>query len=61
MFLQLAGVSDDNQMRGMAGQRLDKRLQAVDKQLASSKYLAGDSLTAADIMTVYTLSTQRYW
>ena len=33
----------------------------MDKQLETNKYLAGPELTAADVMTLYTVTTQRYW
>ena len=33
----------------------------IDDRLSTNKYLAGTYLTAVDIMTVYSLSSQRYW
>ena len=33
----------------------------IDDRLFTNKYLAGTYLTAVDIMTVCSLSTQRYW
>jgi len=41
--------------------RLDGALQVMDSRLGESKWLAGDEFTAADIMPVWTLTTQRYW
>lgn len=61
MFITLAGVSSDNQMMQFGQQRLKAAYQHVDKRLSSNKFLAGSELTAADIMNVYVLTTQRYW
>ena len=61
MFLQIAGVQKDSQMGGLAYERLGARIKYMDKQLEQNKYLAGPELTAADIMTLYTMTTQRYW
>lgn len=41
--------------------RLDRALQTVDTQLAGNAFLAGDELTAADIMAVFSLTTMRYF
>jgi glutathione S-transferase len=41
----------------MAKERLELALGFLDQRLASSNYLAGDELTAADIMTVFSLTT----
>ena len=60
-FLTIAGVSNDNDISKFAWQRLDTRLKFMDRHLGETKYLAGNELTLADIMTIYTLTTQRYW
>lgn len=39
--------------------RLDRAWDNVDARLARSRFLAGDTLTAADIMTVFPLTTMR--
>jgi len=41
--------------------RLHAALNVMESRLAESKWLAGDEFTAADIMPVWTLTTQRYW
>ncbi len=51
-FLALAGVDKENMALQLAHRRLDTRLKYLDKHLKSDKYLAGDNLSAADIMTV---------
>jgi glutathione S-transferase len=40
-------------------QKLLGQLQMVDDRLSNSKYLAGDEVTAADVMTVFSLTTMR--
>ena len=60
-FLTVTGLASDNQIMQLAWDRLDKRFKFVDRHLGNVKYLAGDDISLADIMTVYTLTTQRYW
>lgn len=60
-LLSLTGLPSDNQILQLGFQRLEKRVKFLDTHLGNVKYLAGDQLTLADIMTVYTLTTQRYW
>ena len=59
-FLDIV-ASDDNDIHKLVWNRLQIRLEYLDKHLGNVKYLAGSELSLADIMTVYTLSTQRYW
>lgn len=42
-------------------QRLDLCFTLVDKRLGEATWLAGDDFTAADIMTVWCLTTMRYF
>lgn len=42
-------------------QRLDLCFSLIDKRLATATWLAGDDFTAADIMTVWCLTTMRYY
>jgi len=51
----------DEGMAKFRAARLDGALQVMDSRLGESKWLAGDEFTAADIMPVWTLTTQRYW
>jgi glutathione S-transferase len=51
----------DEGMAKFRAARLDGALQVMDSRLEESKWLAGDEFTAADIMPVWTLTTQRYW
>ncbi|MFO1061856.1 MAG: glutathione S-transferase family protein [Dongiaceae bacterium] len=59
MLLRRAGVADDNPVRVAAEDRMALALRAVDARLQLSDWLAGPELTAADIMTVFSLSTMR--
>jgi glutathione S-transferase len=61
MFMGLAGLPADGPMTDMIEKRLDGVLKHIDDGLAKNKWLSGDELTAADIMTVYSLTTQRYF
>ncbi|KAH7042268.1 glutathione S-transferase [Macrophomina phaseolina] len=58
-YLRLSGVAEDSpSMRG-AQERLAAALRMMDDRLMSTKWLAGDDLTAADIYCVFPLSTMR--
>jgi len=50
--------TDNPVLAGQQG-RLDRALGLVDTRLGQADYLAGDALTAADIMTVFSLTTMR--
>ncbi|ROW03807.1 hypothetical protein VMCG_05326 [Cytospora schulzeri] len=59
MTLSFAGLSDDNPIVKMMTLRMNSHFKFVDDQLAKNKYLSGEQLSAADIMTVFTLTTMR--
>lgn len=62
MFVNMVkDVSSSDPAKQFAEHRLTAPLQLIDSRLKDNKWLAGEDLTAADIMTVYTLTTQRYW
>ncbi|KAF2641515.1 glutathione S-transferas-like protein [Massarina eburnea CBS 473.64] len=61
MFLDLVSLDNDDRTKTWADQRLHATLKHVDDRLAEAKWLAGDDFTAADIMVVYSLTTQRYF
>jgi glutathione S-transferase len=54
-----AGITDDNPIRLLAAERLERNLKLVEARLGVSDYLAGRELTAADIMAVFSLTTMR--
>jgi len=49
---------DDPVLLAMRG-RLDRALGLVEARLGKARYLAGEEFTAADIMTVFSLTTMR--
>jgi len=55
---RLALAPDNPTLVGMRG-RLDRALALVDERLRDVPYLAGEAFTAADIMTVFSLTTMR--
>jgi len=61
MFMSLSQTPEEHPIRQFAQQRFEKTSRLYDERLASSKWLAGDVFTAADIMTVYSFATQRYF
>lgn len=61
MVLTLASVADDNRMILATTARIRLALGSIEERLASHPFLAGDDLTAADIMMVFTLTTMRYF
>ena|ERR1700752_4762141 len=57
--LRRAAVAEDIPVRLLAAERLERNLKLVEARLGASEYLAGDELTAADIMAVFSLTTMR--
>jgi glutathione S-transferase len=59
MALRWAGLPPDNPVvRGMQA-RLDRALAMLEGRLGEATWLAGDEFTAADIMSVFSLTTMR--
>ena len=61
LLLRRANLPRDNPVAAGTWERLERALGAVEKRLGETAFLAGDDLTAADIMGVFTLSTMRYF
>ncbi|KIW52829.1 hypothetical protein PV05_08446 [Exophiala xenobiotica] len=60
MFLRMANPKLDSPVQGMAEARTAKSLAALETRLAKTRaWLAGDEFTAADIMSVFCLTTMR--
>ena len=59
MFLERLDPSHTSATLPAARQRFDLITSALDKRLEEAPYLAGHELTAADIMTVFSLTTMR--
>lgn len=54
-----SGLPPDHPMQKMAHGRLERGLTLMEARLGEADYLAGPELTAADIMTVFSLTTMR--
>ena len=61
MFLMHSSLPEDDQTRMIGKMRLDATLKYVDERLKENKWLAGEDFTAADVMSVYPVTTQRYF
>ena len=61
MILGRLDLPADNAVRVNTRARLDRALGLVDARLAEAPFLAGAEFTAADIMTVFSLTTMRYF
>ena len=61
MLLSRLNLPDDNPMLLMMRGRLDRAFAAVEARCGEADYLAGSTLTTADIMTVFSLTTMRYF
>jgi len=59
MVVSRAQLGPDHPLQKATQERLDRVLGLVEKRLGEVPFLAGDELTAADIMTVFSLSTMR--
>ncbi len=61
MVLRRLNLAEDHPvLRAMKG-RLDNALGMVEARVGTADYLAGSVFTAADIMTVFSLTTMRYF
>ncbi|GAC1536417.1 MAG: glutathione S-transferase [Ramlibacter sp.] len=61
MILARLQLPADDAVLLSAKGRLARVLEQLDERLQGSPWLAGDEFTAADIMTVFSLSTMRYF
>ena len=61
MMLNRLKLTDDNPMLVMSRARVDRAFDLVDARVRDAEYLAGSTFTTADIMTVFTLTTMRYF
>lgn len=59
MILRRLNVPDDNPLAAAMRGRLERALAHVEARLAANDHLAGADFTAADIMTVFSLTTMR--
>ena len=61
MLLTRAAVAEDNPMALATIARIGLALGSIETRLATTPFLSGDMLTAADIMIVFSLTTMRYF
>jgi glutathione S-transferase len=61
MILRRLDLPDDNPIRKSTRARLELALGWMDTRLGAAPWLAGPAFTAADIMTVFSLTTMRYF
>ena len=59
MIIKRLPVPEDNPVVMGTRERLERALKAVDDRLANKQWLAGSEFTAADIMSVFSLTTMR--
>ena len=59
MTVNLARLPADHPMHASVQTRLDRVMQLMDARLRETTYLAGGEFTAADIMSVFSLTTMR--
>ena len=59
MIVSLLKLPPDHPMAGAMQDRLARALRLLDARLAEAPYLAGEAFTAADVMTVFSLTTMR--
>jgi glutathione S-transferase len=59
MAVSRAGLPVDHPVQSSAEMRLDRVLKFVDSHLQEANYFAGGEFTAADIMSVFSLTTMR--
>lgn len=59
MIIRRLPVPEDNPVVKGTRERLERALKTVDARLAGNQWLAGSEFTAADVMTVFSLTTMR--
>ena len=59
MMVGRAGLAPDHPVQLAVQGRLDRAVALVDARLGTAEYLAGQDFTAADIMSVFSLTTMR--
>ena len=59
MIVGRAGLAPDHPVQMAAQERLDRVMALVEARLGEADHLAGDEFTAADIMSVFSLTTMR--
>lgn len=60
-FFGIGRIPEDNPAQQFSNMGLHQTLSQVDKHLSKNKWLAGEDFTAADIMSVYSFTSKRYF
>jgi glutathione S-transferase len=60
-FFEIGQIPEDNAAYKWSMAGLNQTLALLDEHLATNKWLAGRDFTAADVMTVFSLTTKRYF
>ncbi|KAF2825601.1 glutathione S-transferas-like protein [Ophiobolus disseminans] len=60
-FFEIGQIPSDNAAYQFSVVGLDQTLAILNEHLAQNKWLAGHDFTAADIMTIYSLTSKRYF
>ena len=59
--MYVRGAGDNARMQKVSQEKLGRALKALDEQLGKGHFIVGKELTAADIMTVFSLTTMRHF
>lgn len=60
-FFEIGQIPQDNAARKFSEHGLHETLKMMDERLENNKWLAGEDFTVADIMSVYSLTSKRYF
>jgi glutathione S-transferase len=61
MLLRRLKLPDDNPVLAAMKERLERAFALVEKRLGQADYFVGSTFTAADVITVFSLTTMRYF
>jgi glutathione S-transferase len=60
-FFEIGQIPEDNMAQKFSMHGLHETLRIMDERLKNNKWLAGEDFTVADIMSVYSLTSKRYF
>lgn len=60
-FFEIGQIPEDNMALKFSMHGLHETLRIMDERLKNNKWLAGEDFTVADIMSVYSLTSKRYF
>ena len=59
MYMRAAKIPEDNPLMKLSGEKGQQALRMVDDRVKDNEWLAGEVFTAAEVMSVYSLTTAR--